>query len=424
MRCTKHTLPNGLRVLTVPMQDNPTVTVLVLVEAGTQYETKAENGISHLLEHMVFKGTTRRPKAITISYELDALGAIYNAFTSREYTGYYAKADFKHADTMLDIVSDMYQNPLFDEKELEKEKGVIVEEIRMYEDEPKEKVGDVFDKLMYGDQPAGWTIAGDESTVRSISREQLFDYRKQHYLASSTVVVVAGRFDEMEMVKKVQAQFANIATNTPHKLITTATEQSAPAIATLNRKADQVHLVLGLRSVERENPLLPALKVLRGVLSGGMSTRLFQKLRDELGLVYYAHASQSSSKDHGHFTVSAGVNRDKVGEALSAILYELKRLAYEPVSLPELKKVKDSMIGRLYLGLESSDDLAEYYGFGELLRKEIRTPEMTVAEIEAVTVEDIQKAARFLCVDSHLNLAIVGPAGDEQVLRGLLHFSS
>ena len=199
MKFNKTILKNGLRVITVPMKDNPTVTVLMMVEAGSKYETKEINGLSHFLEHMCFKGTTKRPKAIDISQELDTVGAQYNAFTSQEYTGYYAKADFKHLDLLLDVVSDMYLNPIFEDKEIEKEKGVIIEEINMYEDLPHRKVQEIFMKLLYGDQPAGWDIAGTKDNIKNIKRSDFLDYRRKHYVPSATTLVVAGRFDEKKV---------------------------------------------------------------------------------------------------------------------------------------------------------------------------------------------------------------------------------
>ncbi len=211
MKFTKHVLANGLRVVTVPMQDNPAVTVLVMVEAGSKYEEKTTNGISHFLEHMVFKGTPKRPKAIDISREFDGLGADSNAFTADEYTGYYAKVDPRHLDTALDIISDMYLNPLFEEAEITKEKGVIIEEIRMYRDRPERQVHEALGALMYGDQPAGWTVIGPEDNIRSFSRETFVAYREKHYVASATVVVVSGAIEEKEVVEKIGKLFSGIS---------------------------------------------------------------------------------------------------------------------------------------------------------------------------------------------------------------------
>ncbi len=207
MKFSKKVLHNGLRVITVPMQDNPTVTVLVLVEAGSKYENKKNNGISHFLEHMCFKGTTKRPKAVDISKELDSIGSQYNAFTAQEYTGYYAKSDAKNFKQILDIVSDVYLNSTFPDTEIQKEKGVIIEEINMYEDMPSRHVQDLFMKLLYGDQPAGWNIAGEKQNILEMKREDFVDYKKNHYLPEATVIIVAGKVSEREVMNEVNKIF-------------------------------------------------------------------------------------------------------------------------------------------------------------------------------------------------------------------------
>src|SRR6185503_7683697 len=202
MKFSKKVLKNGLRVVTIPMKDNPTVTVLVLVEAGSKYETKKVNGISHFLEHMCFKGTVKRPKAIDISKELDALGSQYNAFTAQEYTGYYAKSDARHFGRIFNVVSDIYLNSTFPDAEIQKEKGVIIEEINMYEDMPNRHVQDLLMKLLYGDTPAGWNVAGEKGNIMEMKRNDFVNYKKAHYLPEATVIIVAGRVSEKEVIKE------------------------------------------------------------------------------------------------------------------------------------------------------------------------------------------------------------------------------
>ena len=210
MKFSKKVLKNGLRIITIPMKDNPTVTVLVLVEAGSKYETKKINGISHFLEHMCFKGTTKRPKAADISKELDSLGSQYNAFTAQEYTGYYAKSDARHFRQIFDIVSDIYLNSTFPETEMQKEKGVIIEEINMYEDMPQRHVQDLFMKLLYGDQPAGWNVAGEKKNILKMKRDDFVSYHKKHYLPEATVLVVAGQITEQEVINEVNKIFGKV----------------------------------------------------------------------------------------------------------------------------------------------------------------------------------------------------------------------
>lgn len=422
MRFKKTTLPNGLRIITVPMKDNPTVTVLVLVETGSKYETKEINGISHFLEHMCFKGTTKRPTNMIISEELDSIGAHYNAFTSHEYTGYYAKAEAKHFPKVLDVVSDIYLNPLFDEKEIEKEKGVISDEINMYEDLPNRKVGDVFMELMYGNQPAGWTIAGKKEVVRKFKRYDFLNYRKKHYVAKGTLVVVAGNINESKTISDIKKKFAGVSTLPKGKKVKVKEAQASPKIALFNKETDQTHLILGVRSFGVHSKNNFALTVLSGVLSAGMSSRLFQKIRNEMGVGYRIGAGNDTYTDHGIFEVSTGVDNKRVAEVVSAIMAELKRLKEEKVPDVELKKVKDNLMGSMVLGLESSDSLAEFYGIQEVMRKPILKPSDIEKKINAVTSRDVQRVANLIFVDKSLNLALVGPSKDKGSLVSALKF--
>lgn len=409
MKFKKKILPNGLRMIAVPMADNPTVTVLVLVDAGSDYETKGKNGISHFLEHMCFKGTTTRPNTSDLSKELDALGCQYNAFTGNEYTGYYAKG--KHADftNLLDIVSDLYLNPLLKEEEVEKEKGVIVDEINMYDDLPMRKVHDIWAELLYGDQPAGRSISGTREIVRSMKREDFLSYRKEHYVARATTVVVAGNIEPTRAFKEVAKQFKGIATSKKSRKEKTRESQTSPRVAVLHKATDQTHLLLGVRTFPAGDKRNPTLSVLSGILGSGMSSRLFRKLRDEMGVGYYVHASNDPSTDHGFFLVSAGVANSRATEVVDAILKELETLTRELVSTEELRKVQEHLVGMMYLGLESSDSLAEFCGIQEVLRRDIKTPREKERLLRAVTAPQIRAMARKIFTDKNLNLALVGP---------------
>ncbi|MFZ2038329.1 MAG: pitrilysin family protein [Minisyncoccia bacterium] len=413
MKFKRKVLPNGLRVVTIPMADNPTVTVLVTVEAGSKYETKDINGLSHFLEHMCFKGTTNRPKASDISRELDGLGAHYNAFTSQEYTGYYAKAEARHLDKILDVISDMYLHPVFDEKEIEKEKGVIAEEINMYEDLPQRKVDEVFTELLYGNQPAGWSIAGTKEIVRKMTRDNFVDYRKKNYLPPATSLIIAGNFDEKSIYKKIDIAFKGMPEGKKQNKLKVKEVQTSPQVAVFNKETDQSHIIVGVRTFDTYNKKRTILSVLSSVLGGGMSSRLFQKLRDELGVCYYVRTGADLLTDHGTLAVSAGLDNSRVKIAVEAILAEFKRLRDELVSPEELTKVKNQMTGNFTLGLESSDSLAEYYGFQEIYHKELKKPEEIKKEILAVTAKDIQKLAREIFKNEKLNLAMVGKGKKE-----------
>lgn len=422
MKFNKTTLSNGLRVVTVPMLDNPSVTVLVMVEAGSKYETKAENGLSHFLEHMVFKGTPKRPKAIDISRELDSIGAHYNAFTSQEFTGYYAKADKRHTDKILDVVSDMYQNPLFEESEIQKEKGVIVEEIRMYQDLPQRHVQDVFMELLYGDQPAGWNVAGTEDNVRAFTRENFVNYRKNNYLSGATTIIVSGSFDENEMLKKVELAFAGISSGEKAGKLKVTESQSEPQIKIDFKETDQTHLVIGTRTFNITDERIPTMLVLSTILGGGMSSRLFSKMRDQLGICYYIRTSHEPFTDHGVLTISAGVDNSRVREGIQGILGECELVKKELVSEADLRKAKDYIAGTTMLELETSDARAEYCGYQEILKRNIDLPEEVIEKVNKITAKDVQKLAQEIFVNEGLNMAIVGRFKDTNEFKEYFRF--
>ena len=422
MKINKTILPNGLRIITVPMLDNPSVTVLVMVSAGSKYETKKINGLSHFLEHMVFKGTTRRPKAVDISRELDSLGASYNAFTGQEYTGYYAKVAARHLDKALDIVSDMYVNPIFDTAEIEKEKGVIVEELRMYKDLPQHQAAEMFTEALYGDQPAGWPIIGTEDTIRSFSRADLIAYRSAHYVASATTVIVSGSFDESTIIADIEKSFSAISTGDKAGKLPVHESQSSPEVKLTFKETDQTHLVLGVRTFPIFDPRMPIMRVLSAILGKSMSSRLWTKMREELGICYYVNADQDSYTDHGVLAISAGVDNTRVEQAIKGILGECARLRDEFVSEAELQKVKDYIAGTTVLHLETSDARAEYCGYQEVLKNKVDMPEEGIAKVRAVTAEQVRELARQVFVDTQLTLSIVGKYKDPSAFSAYLTF--
>lgn len=422
MKFNKTTLSNGLKIVTIPMEDNPAVTVLVTVETGSKYEKKEISGLSHFLEHMVFKGSKKRPTAMDISRELDSLGAQYNAFTSQEYTGYYAKVSKEKIDTALDIVSDIYLHPLFDEKEIEKEKGVIVEEIRMYQDSPHRHVNDLFMNLVYGDQPAGWNIAGNEVTVKSFKREDFVKYLSEHYVAEATTVVISGTFDEKDAIEKVEKAFANISIEKKHTKLAVKDEQNKPQTFLKFKETEQAHLILGVRSFDAKDEHDPVLSVLATLLGGGMSSRLFQKLREEMGVGYYIRANHDAYTDHGIFSISTGIDTTRIDEVIKVLLNECKKIVNEEISEQELNKVKDYIAGSFVLGLETSDSRAEYCAINQILKGKIDSPQQEIEKIKKVTVSDIKEIAKKIFVDEKLNLAIIGPYKDKERFEKLLTF--
>ena len=422
MKFSKKVLKNGLRIVIVPMQDNPTATVLVLVEAGSKYETKKINGISHFLEHMCFKGTLKRPKAIDISKELDTLGSQYNAFTTQEYTGYYAKADAKHFKKIFDVVSDIYLNSTFPVAEMEKEKGVIIEEINMYEDMPNRHVQDLVMKLLYGNQPAGWNVAGEKKNILKMKRNDFMRYKKAHYLPEATALIVAGAVTEPEVMKEANKFFGAVKRGKKVGKIKVKEKQTRPKVLVKFKKTDQTHFVLAFRTYDVFSAKNPALAVLGGVLGGGMSSRLFQKLREEMGVGYYVRAYDDAYTDHGFFQISAGVDNKRIGEVIRAVMVECERLKKEKVNEEELNKVKEYLIGNMKLSLESSDDIANFYGGEEILKRRIKTPIQKAQELRKVTAEQVQALARDIFKENKLNLALIGPFKNKAKFLILLKF--
>lgn len=422
MKFSKKTFKNGLRVVTIPMKDNPTVTVLVLVAAGSKYESKKVNGISHFLEHMCFKGTENRPKAIDISRELDALGSQSNAFTSQEYTGYYAKSDAKHFNQILDIISDIYLNSTLPKKEVEKEKGVIVEEINMYEDMPQRRVQELAMELLYGDQPVGRSIAGKKKNIYAMKRAQFLRYKKSHYVPDATVVVIAGNVDPKKVFPEVRKKFSSLIKGRKSRKIKVKESQKKPRVLIKYKNTDQAHFVLAFRTFDLKNSRNPALAVLASILAGGMSSRLFQRFREEMGVGYYVRSYNDTYTDHGFLQVSAGVDNRRIYEVLKAALEELQNLKDFEVNKEELEKTKEYIIGNLKLSLESSDDIANFYGLEELLKGRILSLDAKIAKVRKVGPKDIKKVANEVFQNKGLNLALIGPFKEKKQFLQLLAF--
>lgn len=415
MQYKKKILPNGLRVMLVPMPESPTVTVAVLVGAGSDQEDKNAHGVAHFLEHMCFKGTESRPRALDISRELEGLGAINNAFTERRYTGYFAKAQARDGLKIFDIVSDLFLNPTFPDIELEKEKGVVIEEINMYEDMPQSLVDDLFQELLYGDTLYGRTILGTRDSIRGLNRDAILAFRNRHYNAQETVLVIAGAFDESDMLAHARKVFVAVPQGKSFK--EKAPQFSAPSpVAHKVKQSEQTHIILGGRAIQSEHPDEPILKVMMTVLGGGMSSRLFQILREEMGVCYYAYAAASTNRLYGDFEIHAGIPAERTIEVIEVIAQELKRLREELVSDEELKTAINFKTGTLMLGLESSDELGFYYGLQEATGITVTSPQARAKELRSVTVQDIKRVARKLFKPENLRLALVGPLQEDRKL--------
>lgn len=416
----KITFPSGLRLIIVPQKSTEAVTVFVLVGTGSKYESKKINGVSHFLEHLFFKGTKKRPSVIALAETLDKVGGIYNAFTAEEYTGYFAKVASAHFDLALDWVSDIYLNSLVRPVDVLKEKGVIIEEINMLFDNPMSYVGILWNKLLYGDQPAGWHIVGTKASVISIFQKDLWGYRNSQYLSSNTIVCVAGNVSPIQAKRKVAWYFAKIKRGQAKHKPPVREKQNQPACLLHQRKTDQTHLCLGTRGYNLFHPQRYVQEVLAMILGGMMSSRLFIEVRAKLGIAYYISTGADSDTDTGFLATQAGVDNKKVETAILTILKEYKKISQAKVSPAELKKAKDCLKGKSTLLLESSEARASFYGLQELLEKKILTPEEIYAKIDKINAADILKVAKDIFRPKKLNLALVGPFNRDQDFKKLL----
>jgi predicted Zn-dependent peptidase len=416
----KITLKNGLRIITVPMKNTQAITVLVTVGTGSKYENKKNNGLSHFLEHMFFKGTEKRPTSLEISETLDGIGGIYNAFTGKEITGYWAKSDFKHLDLILDWVSDIFLNSKLEEKEIKREKGVIIEEMKMYLDTPTSYIEDLWEKLLYGDQPAGWFVIGEKNNILSFKKINFLDYIKNHYTSRNTVVCVAGNIESDKVEEKISAYFKNITTGDSKQKIEVMENQKNPQCLVHFKKTDQTHLYLGVRAYNLFHPDKFAQMIMATILGGFMSSRLFISIREKQGLAYYVRTTTEENTDTGYLATKAGIDHGKIEKVIKSILKEYQIIKSKKVEKAELRKAKDNLKGTLALALEPSDMQASYYSSQEILTGRILTPEEQFRKIDSITEEDIQRIANDLFRPENLNLAVIGPFKNKEKLNKLL----
>jgi len=424
MRPIIENLPNKLRVLVTPVLSVGSATALVLVAAGSRYEKKKINGLAHFAEHMFFKGTKKRPSAIDISSVIDGIGGEFNAFTSKEYTGYYVKAAANHLSLALDVLSDMLLHSKFDKSEIDRERGVILEELRMYLDTPMRHIGDVFEELLYGDQPLGWNTVGSVESLKNIERGDFLSYIDTFYRPANMIVSISGGVDAQKARFLVDKYLGSRKTKETKKFLPAVDSQKEAVVKLVNKKTEQGHFCLGVRSYRRGHPNRYKLAILNTILGASMSSRLFIQLRERRGLAYYVRSSVEEYHDAGFFVVQAGVEINKIKEAIKVSLEELAKLSVKLVSDEELKKAKEYIKGKLILELEDSREVAGMFGSQLLLEGKIRTPQEIMEKIDAVKISDIQNVAYDIFKDSRLNLAIIGPYKDEEKFGKILKLSS
>jgi predicted Zn-dependent peptidase len=416
----RHQLSNGLRVVTADMPQVQSVTCMIMLAAGSRYETPDTNGIAHFAEHMFFKGTERRPTAREIGMEVDSLGAEFNAFTSKEYTGYYVKCAADYRDPALDVLVDMIRNSKFEPEEIEREKGVIVEEMNMYYDTPRDFIGGVYDQLLYGDQPLGWDIIGRKETVRAATRETFLDYIGRWYKPVRMVVGLGGRLngDALGTAERLLGDLEPDDTPAPEPVRLNG--DTSPQVTIHHKESDQAHLCLGVRSYPFVHPDRYALQMLATILGTGMSSRLFSEVRERRGLAYYVFAANQSYTDAGSLYSQAGVDIARCDEAVETIAYEFHRIASEAVPADELEKARALAKGRFVLRLENPQGMTMFGLSREVLEGRAVEPQEVLKGLDAVTAEDVQRVAEDVIGSNGINLALIGPFEDEDRYAALL----
>ncbi len=422
MKTEIHTLKNGLRIALTPLKDSTTTTFIVMTGTGSRYETLEENGMAHFLEHMFFKGTKERPNAKAISEELDAIGGIYNAFTAKDRTAYYAKVSHKHTAIAIDVISDIFLNSKLPQKEIDKERGAILQEINMYEDMPMHSVDDVFDGAFFEKgTPLSRTILGPKKNIQSFTRKEFQAYFKRNYNAKNTVVSIAGNFNERKVLAMIKKRFSHISEAPepicePAKLAIT----NEPKIAIKHKKTEQTHLMLGVPAYEYEHKDTYAQMVLISILSGGMSSRLFTEVREKRGLAYSVRAWAQRYTDTAYIAVQAGVEPDNLTEATRVIMSVLKKLKTSKIKEEELLKAKEYILGHKDIQNEKTDTIATSIASEIVHTNNVTTTATLKKNLKKVTADDIKRIAKDLFVSNKLTLAIIGPHKETKELQEIL----
>jgi predicted Zn-dependent peptidase len=383
-----------------------------MLAAGSRYETPETNGIAHFAEHMFFKGTEQRPTARDIAGEIDAIGGEFNAFTGKEYTGYYVRCAAEHRSIATDVLVDMLRRSKFDAEEIEREKGVIIEEMNMYFDTPRDFIGGVYDELLYGDQPLGWDIIGRKETVRGATRDTFDSYVGRWYKPPRMVVGVGGKIgDDLHgRLEELLGDMPEAETGSPSPVLLTPSPGARVKVHT--KASDQAHICIGVHSYPLEHPDRYVLQVLATILGGGMSSRLFTEVRERRGLAYYVYGLNHSYTDAGTLYSQAGVDIKRIDDAVATIAGELRKIAAEPLPAEELEKARNFAKGRFVLQLESPQGLMLFGLRKEVLERKLPDPDEVLGGIDAVTSDDVARVASELITADLLRLAVIGPFDD------------
>lgn len=415
------TLPNGLRVVTSEMPHMESVSIGFWVGVGSRYETPKENGASHFLEHILFKGSKNRTGK-QISEEVEGRGGILNAFTGEEYTCYYFKVPSFHFEKSFEILSDMFLYPAFDKVEINKEKEVVYEEINMYLDQPSQHVHELFNQLLWPEQPLGRMILGTQDTLSKLSPADIAGYKNSAYVPEKIVISVAGKVTHEEVMKATQQWFPANGSQPAKEYLPVTDAQTKPEALLHEKGTEQFHLCLGVRGYQRKHPKRYAQRLLSIALGENMSSRLFQEIREERGLAYDVNSSVSRFYDTGFFNVSSGLEKTKLKEAISVIFKELNKVKETQMDEAEVNRAKEYFLGQFMLSLEKTMNNMLWTGENLLCGEEIPTKEEVIKNIKAVTPKEIQEVAQEHFVNEKLNMALIGPIKNKEEILAELHF--
>lgn len=417
MNIIQKKLKNGLRVVLVPQDQAVTTTVLALVGVGSINENKSQNGISHFLEHMAFKQTKSFPNAKSLNEAFESIGAINNAFTSEEYTGYYAKSHPRHTSKIIELIGEIVLDTNLPKEEMDKEKGVVIEEINMYEDMPQYKVAELVGELMYGDTPVGRGIIGTKESVLNLSHKKLKDFYNKFYVAENTILTIVGNFNAEELFSQIKNIFGKQISGQKTEDVKVKTKTNTPKVVVKNKKLDQAHIAIAFPAYERTHKDSATISLLATILGGGMSSRLFQLLREEMGAAYYARAGASKHKNFGEFVIRAGVDTKRLKEVFSAIKEVLDDIKTNGVSNEELAKVKEFSIGILGMSSETTDGIASLCASSLFETGNIITPDMMLNRILDVKEEDILRVSKDIFNYKKVKIAVIGPRGKAEEIE-------
>ena len=417
----KTTLDNGLRVVTKKLNGTKAVTVLVLVGAGSRYENQKLRGISHFLEHMFFKGAEKYKNTKEVSEAIDNVGGEFNAFTGKEYAGYYVKVASENASVACDVLSDMLMNAKFVQEEIEKERGVILEEYNMYQDTPMYQIGWKFENLVFGDQPLGWDQIGTKELIGGVMHKDFVEYKKKLYTPDNVVIAVVGNIDNDDAVDMVQKYFELNKSEKAYEF-ENLKELGREKVYLRDKQTEQAHIAVGFPGYSERHEDHWALKLVSVILGGNMSSRMFLGVREAKGLAYYIHTSTDDYIDGGVLVTNAGVDLKRVDEAAKGIIEEYRKLRDDGLDEAELKKAKAYLKGKMVLSLEDSEEYAHLLGKYELLHNLVRSPEEIMKLIDAVKMSDIRRVCEDRIVEESMKLAVIGPFEDKGHFEGLLKF--